>query len=274
MAHWGKMIFGGLGAAIGGPIGAGLGALAGHYMFDEDAQSSAYSDMPVKRRKSSSSKRKTVDLGEEEFHYAYFYFLVSVMAKMAKADGRVCEKEVAVFKNFMRKCGFDKQTREKAIEIFNKAKADRYSAKRYLEQLASMTGNDQEFAGFLLYNLLAFALADGDIHPKERKILNDLEKTFGLPRGTVQNAINGVSQDMGVTSPKAKIHEAYELLGCTPDMTDKEIKKLYRNKCVNFHPDKIQGKGLPDEFTQFANQQMHIINEAYDTVIKSRGKGK
>lgn len=274
MSHWGKMIFGGLGAAIGGPIGAGLGALAGHYMFDEENETSTGSEMTRTRRKTSARKRGKLDSDVAEIKYVYFCCLISVMAKMAKADGRVCEKEVALFKDFMKKSGFDKQTRKMAIDIFNQAKTTRCSAKRYLDQLASLTGNDQELAEFLLYNLLAFALADDKVYPKERKILNDLEKSFGLPRGTVQSAIDGVSQDMGVTSPKAKLHEAYEVLGCTPDMTDKEIKKQYRNKCVNFHPDKIQGKGLPDEFTQFANQQMHIINEAYDTVIKSRGKRK
>jgi DnaJ like chaperone protein len=274
MGHWGKMIFGGLGAAIGGPIGAGLGALAGHYMFDEENEASTGSEMTRMRRRSSAKKGGNLDFDGAEIQYVYFCCLISVMAKMAKADGRVCEKEVDVFKGFMKRSGFDKQTREMAIEIFNQAKTVRFSAKRYLDQLASITGDNQEFSGFLLYNLLAFALADGEIHPKERKILNDLEKSFGFPSGTVQNAIDGVAQNMEGTSPKARLDEAYELLGCTPDMPDKEIKKQYRSKCVNFHPDKIQGKGLPDEFTQFANQQMLKINEAYDTIIKSRRKEK
>jgi DnaJ like chaperone protein len=66
------------------------------------------------------------------------------------------------------------------------------------------------------------------------------------------------------------LNDAYKTLECTPDMSDAEIKKAYRKKCLQFHPDKLASKGLPDEFLKFANEQVAKINEAYDTIQKSR----
>jgi DnaJ like chaperone protein len=40
----------------------------------------------------------------------------------------------------------------------------------------------------------------------------------------------------------------YEVLGCTKDNSDKEIKKAYRKAISKHHPDKIQSEGLPKEF--------------------------
>ena len=72
------------------------------------------------------------------------------------------------------------------------------------------------------------------------------------------------------TAGTSAIDEAYTVLDCTSDMSDEEIKRVYRQKCVEFHPDKLASKGLPDEFMQYANEQLAKVNDAYDTIKKSR----
>ena len=52
--------------------------------------------------------------------------------------------------------------------------------------------------------------------------------------------------------------------------SDADIKKVYREKCLQFHPDKLASKGLPDEFMKFANDQLVKINEAYETIKDAR----
>ena len=63
----------------------------------------------------------------------------------------------------------------------------------------------------------------------------------------------------------------YEVLGCTASATDQELKSAWRKKCADFHPDKIQAKGLPPEFIEFAKNEMQRINRAYDELRKARG---
>jgi DnaJ like chaperone protein len=49
-----------------------------------------------------------------------------------------------------------------------------------------------------------------------------------------------------------------------------EIKKAYRKLSIEFHPDSIASKGLPEEFTTFAAEKFRAIQEAYDTIKKER----
>ena len=50
-----------------------------------------------------------------------------------------------------------------------------------------------------------------------------------------------------------------------------EIKKQYRKLVSEYHPDKIASKGLPEEFTKFANDKFREIKEAYEAIKEERG---
>ncbi len=40
---------------------------------------------------------------------------------------------------------------------------------------------------------------------------------------------------------------------------------------MDYHPDTIASKGLPEEFTKFANDKFREIQEAYEVVTKEKG---
>ncbi|WP_291465837.1 DnaJ domain-containing protein [Desulfobacula sp.] len=58
---------------------------------------------------------------------------------------------------------------------------------------------------------------------------------------------------------------------CDETSSNEEIKKQYRKLVSEYHPDKIEAKGLPEEFIKFANDKFKEIQEAYDTIKKERG---
>jgi len=148
-----------------------------------------------------------------------------------------------------------------AIDIFSKAKDDPHSAADYVSQLAAAIQHNHQIGMTFIASLHAVAQADGVIHPKERGILQQMEQAFRLQPGTVDALLGGRSNNLG---------DAYKTLECTPEMSDSEIKQVYREKCLQFHPDKLASKGLPDEFMKFANEQVAKINEAYETIQASR----
>jgi DnaJ like chaperone protein len=63
----------------------------------------------------------------------------------------------------------------------------------------------------------------------------------------------------------------YALLGCEPTDSAGQIKAKYRKLAADYHPDKIQSKGLPEGFIKFANQKFQEIQAAYQTIKKERG---
>ena len=61
-------------------------------------------------------------------------------------------------------------------------------------------------------------------------------------------------------------NDPYKVLGVSPDASDEEIKKAYRELARKYHPDNYSGSNLSD----LAEEKMKEINEAYDTVQKMR----
>ena len=65
------------------------------------------------------------------------------------------------------------------------------------------------------------------------------------------------------------MRDPYEVLGVSPDASDDEIKKAYRELARKYHPDNYQNNPLAD----LAEEKMKEINEAYDAITKTRAGG-
>ncbi|HBL84010.1 MAG: hypothetical protein A2Y17_05770 [Clostridiales bacterium GWF2_38_85] len=63
--------------------------------------------------------------------------------------------------------------------------------------------------------------------------------------------------------------DPYKVLGVSPNVTDEELKKAYRDLAKKYHPDAYTNNPLAD----LAQDKMKQINEAYDTVQKMRANG-
>lgn len=236
MAWTGKIIGGVLGSLLG-PWGTALGVGIGH-QFDKGSTRVQEAGMVMQ--------------------VAFF----GCLAKMAQADGKITQGEISAVEQIIARLGYSPQMRAAAIAIFRKAKDDPHTAADYLNQLATVIRFNPQMGMTFMAALHAVAQADGEIHPTEREILLQAERAFRLPAGTLDALLGGQKTKNPV--------EAYKVLGVTPEMTNDEIKKVYRQKCIAFHPDKLASKGLPKEFMEYANEQLSKINEAYDTLKKSR----
>ena len=65
------------------------------------------------------------------------------------------------------------------------------------------------------------------------------------------------------------MRDPYSVLGVSPDASDAEVKKAYRELARKYHPDNYQDNPLAD----LAEEKMKEINEAYDTITKQRAGG-
>jgi DnaJ like chaperone protein len=237
MAWTGKIIGGVLGSLLG-PVGTVVGVGIGH-QFDKGAD----------RVKTSA----------QTIQVAFF----GCLAKMARADGHITQQEINAVEQIMARFGYTGAMRETAVDIFRKAKDDPHTAADYLNQLSGAVQFNHQIAMTFIAALHAVAQADGIIHPNEREILLQAERAFRLRPGTV-DALLG-------TAKTSNLDAAYKVLEVTPEMSDAEIKKAYRQKCIDFHPDKLASKGLPGEFMTYAHEQLAKVNEAYETIKKARG---
>jgi len=65
------------------------------------------------------------------------------------------------------------------------------------------------------------------------------------------------------------MRDPYSVLGVDPGASDDEVKKAYRELARKYHPDNYQDNPLAD----LAEEKMKEINEAYDSITKSRSGG-
>lgn len=63
--------------------------------------------------------------------------------------------------------------------------------------------------------------------------------------------------------------DPYVVLGVSRDASDEEIKKAYHALARKYHPDHYHDNPLSD----LAQEKMKEINEAYDSILKSRAAG-
>ncbi|AMX02819.1 co-chaperone DjlA [Microbulbifer thermotolerans] len=253
MSWLGAGIGAGIGLMFGGPIGAALGAWIGS-SFGSGLQRAAGAAV--------------AGLNREGAQTVFIVTVFSMLAKMAKADGLVSKAEVNLIEDFMQNnLRLSAEDRAQAIKIFQNAKTDAYSIYDYARQYRQLVRN--EAMREMVYRLLfAVACADGELHAAEEEILRRIPEDLGL-HSSIFSAMQGeFGHRASVSAQSLKQH--YDVLGCTPDVSDRELKLAYRRKAAEFHPDKLAAKGLPEEFMRHAEDQMKSITLAYETIVEAR----
>ncbi len=64
--------------------------------------------------------------------------------------------------------------------------------------------------------------------------------------------------------------DPYKVLGVSPNASDDEVKKAYRELAKKYHPDNYVNNPLKD----LADEKMKEINEAYDKIVNDRQSGR
>lgn len=240
MSIWGKIIGGATGFALGGPIGALLGVIAGHKFVDTNKQPA------------DTKERKQV---------AFAAGVVVLAAKMAKADGIVTEEEIQAFRETLYPILKDEVKEGEIARIFNAAKQDSQGFEPYASQLAEMFRDNPQVLEELLHCLFLIAKADGTYHPEEKEYLESVAKIFGLSEA----AFLRTQASHGVDKP-----DPYTILGVSREIPDDELKAKYRELVLAHHPDTLIAQGVPQEFIDTATDKLAVINDAYDRIQKER----
>lgn len=243
MSIWGKIIGGAAGLALGGPIGALIGLTVGAAV-DASGVTGGAAD-PEKTR-----------------HITFTIGVIALSAKMAKADGRVTREEVEAFKQV-----FHVPASEMANvgRVYDMARKDTAGFDAYARQIAHLMKDNRTVLGDLLEALFFIAKADGHVHPNELNFIRSVAKIFGYSKQQIEELVH---RHVGA-DPSCP----YAILGVKPSISDRELKKHYRDLVRKTHPDHLIAAGVPNDLIAVATRRAAEINVAYATIQDERKAG-
>jgi len=254
----GGMIIGALIGSFAGPWGAAIGAGIGAW--------------------ATSSKR------QEKASVNLLILLFRALGKLAKSDGVVSQEEADVVKAFLHSLDLPEENRQVLCQAFAEGKTAPESMEEMIEAVAMAAPGEMYPA--IMEIFCTVVLADGVLSPDETRFLNAAERILHLPGwsarffrehggqsqgGSDYRRSSSSSSSSGAATGTSALTEAYQRLGIPSSATDAEVKKAWHRKVQEFHPDRLQGKGLSDSFLQFANSEMQKINDAYEAIRRTRG---
>ena len=197
------------------------------------------------------------------------------MGRLAKADGRVSEVEVAHAEVLMQKLGMTPEHRQQAIALFKQGASGDGDMYATCQKFMSVCGHTHHLKEMLLVYLIVMAMADGEYHPEEEKLLTEIAGHLGYGPEAFKRLLDMVVNQThfagGQANSETALEDAYKALGVSKESSDAEVKRAYRKLMSKYHPDKLMGQGLPEDMIKVATEQAKDIQLAYDLVSKQRG---
>ena len=244
MAKYGKWIAGGLGWALGGPLG-GLAGFALGSLFDSADTDAA--------RQATGGARVRGNTRPGDFGVSLLVLSAAVM----KADGKVMRSELDYVKKFFNQQFGEDQTRQ-LMPVLQDVLKKEIPLREICEQIRMQMHYDMRVQ--LVHYLFGIARADGNVAAVEVEMIKTIASYLRINK-------------MDFSSVEAMFYKdtasAYKVLEVDAKATDDEVKKAYRRMAVRFHPDKVAALG--EEFQKNAKEKFQKVQEAYDAIKKERG---
>lgn len=202
--------------------------------------------------------------------------LVSLMAKVAKADGKVCELEAELLKHTLndisRHFENSDEIRDRLKKLYSEQKESFDNTIEICEKLYNLTKFDYSKRVKIMEYLLNLAFIDKDFSDTEQMITEDISKALKIKKIDFDNLVSTFKSFYAQQAQHAalNIEKAYEILEVNKDDDANTIKKKYRTLVKKHHPDIMAGQGASQNIIDEATQKLQEINEAYELIKKQK----
>ena len=236
MSIWGKIVGSTGGFALGGPLGALIGAIAGHAV-------------------DKYKKKLPEDVAIKQIGFTIGIIVLS--AKMAKADGKVSIEEIITFRKYV---SIPEKDIKNVGRLWDQAKKSTDGFEIYALQLSRLFKPKSAVLEQIIHLLFNIAISDGKITNDENLYIKKVGNIFGFN-----------DKDFNIISSNysTNVLDPYQILGVEKYYTLKQINQKRLKLIKENHPDKLLAQGLPNEFVQNSLTKLKTINNSWEQIKKS-----
>lgn len=215
---------------------------------------------------------KTIDA--EQIRRSHLGLFVALMAKVAKADGKVDTLEAELIGNTFTDIAnaFEnpQEVREELKAIFNREKEQRFNVDAIAQRLAFATAQRPQDRINMFAFLVNLAFVDGELSRNEESLLSKIAAYLQINASQVEAIMAQFARVHKAGPTHTSLKEAYRLLGAEENESLESIKKKYRALVKKYHPDLMKAKGADEAYMADATRKMQEINAAYETIKAAR----
>lgn len=221
----------------------------------------------------SSNRKKQADVDEAKF-------LVSLLAKVAKSDGRVSELEARlitqVLDDLSQKVSGVSGVREYLKDVYNSQKENVDNAYETARNYKRAFNLNYDTCVARLTFFLNLAYIDGEFNKSEQDVIRNIAYGFGIDKETLDEIIfkfdSFYGSRFGAERDEAsQENDAFEVLGLSKNASLDEIKARYKELVRQYHPDILMGRGESKEVIERLTKKLQEINEAYGRLKEKFG---
>ncbi|MEO8672243.1 MAG: co-chaperone DjlA [Tahibacter sp.] len=206
--------------------------------------------------------------------------LFGLIGAMAKSDGRISEREIAVTEQLMQRMRLSDSQRREAIARFNAGKEPGYAVQPAIADLKAWCAGRRDHAYILIDLLLEVVAAEDQIIESKLVLLRQLSWSLGVEERELMALAamkgymwtysqQGTQRDAPPPRSVSMGPDAYAVLGIHADADERAVKQAWRRLMSEHHPDKLGD--VPDVLRQRAEKRARDINAAYEAIKSQRG---
>jgi len=207
-------------------------------------------------------------------------FLVSLLAKVAKSDGRVSELEARlitqVLDDLSQKVSGVSGVREYLKEVYNSQKENVDNAYETARNYKRAFNLNYDTCVARLTFFLNLAYIDGEFNKSEQDVIRNIAYGFGIDKETLDEIIfkfdSFYGSKFGADHDEiSQENDAFEILGLSKNASLDEVKARYKELVRQYHPDILMGRGESKEVIERSTKKLQEINEAYGRLKEKFG---
>lgn len=204
-------------------------------------------------------------------------FLVSLLAKVAKSDGRVSELEARLITQVLDDLSQKVSgVREYLKGVYNSQKENVGNAYETARNYKRAFNLNYDTCVARLTFFLNLAYIDGEFNKSEQDVIRNIAYGFGIGKERLYEIIADFANFYGSRSGARASSildkkDPYEILGINNNASFDEIKQRYKELVRLYHPDILAGRGESKEVIERSTKKLQEINEAYGRLKEKFG---